>query len=130
MQIPSASAAVALVPTPTASGATATTTPAPPILGSASSTGSGSAQPLDPTAKATASATSTQDAVDKLNEALKQYSKTSTLEFTVDDATKMRLVKVIDTQSKEVIRQIPSEEAVQIATAIDKFQGLLIKDSA
>lgn len=48
----------------------------------------------------------------------------------MDDATQMRLVKVIDTQSKEVIRQIPSEEAVQIATAIDKFQGLLIKDSA
>jgi len=50
------------------------------------------------------------------------------LEFSVDEETHLRLVKVVDTQTHEVIRQFPSEEVVQIAKALDRLQGLLIKD--
>lgn len=132
MQIQSAIAASSLVPTPAPSASASSGAPAAPILGTASSNSSSASngsQPLNPNAKA-ADAQATEDAVGKLNAAVSKYSNSSSLQFTVDDTTKMRLVKVIDTQSKEVIRQIPSEEAVAIASAIDKFQGLLIKESA
>jgi flagellar protein FlaG len=36
----------------------------------------------------------------------------------------------MDSQSNEVIRQFPSKEAIEIARALDKLQGLLIKDKA
>jgi hypothetical protein len=36
------------------------------------------------------------------------------------------IIKVVDTATDTVIRQIPSEEAIAIAKSIDKMQGLLI----
>ena len=40
------------------------------------------------------------------------------------------IVKVMDNATKEVIRQIPSVEMLAIAKALDKIQGLLIKQKA
>jgi flagellar protein FlaG len=54
----------------------------------------------------------------------------SEISFSIDDVSGVRVVKILDTQSKEVIRQIPSEEAVELARALDKLQGLLIKAKA
>lgn len=67
-------------------------------------------------------------AVEKINQAVQ--SSASGLEFSVDEETGINLVKVVDTQTKEVIRQIPSEEAVHIAMVLDKLQGLLVRDKA
>ena len=52
------------------------------------------------------------------------------LQFTVDEDTGIDVVKVVDTDTKEVIRQFPSEEILAIAKAIDQLQGLLVKDKA
>lgn len=52
------------------------------------------------------------------------------IQFSLDDETGMTLVKVIDLETKEVLRQIPSEEALNIAKALDKLQGLLIHNKA
>lgn len=52
------------------------------------------------------------------------------LQFSVDDQSGQLLVKVIDQATKEVIRQIPSEEMVSIANALDRLQGLLVRQSA
>ncbi len=52
------------------------------------------------------------------------------LQFMLDKATGKTVVKVVDTQTNEVIRQFPSEEMLAIARAIDKLQGLLIKEKA
>jgi flagellar protein FlaG len=52
------------------------------------------------------------------------------LSFSVDEASGVRVVKIVDMTTKEVIRQYPSEEAIQLAQALDKLQGLLIKDKA
>jgi flagellar protein FlaG len=57
-------------------------------------------------------------------------SRQSELSFSIDDATGSQIVKITDTQTNQVIRQIPSEEAVTIAQALDKLQGLLIRDKA
>lgn len=52
------------------------------------------------------------------------------LSFSIDDESGSQIVKIMDTQTKQIIRQFPSEEAVAIAHALDKLQGLLIKDKA
>lgn len=52
------------------------------------------------------------------------------ISFSIDRDSGMQVVKVIDSQSDKVIRQIPSEEAVHIAQALDKLQGLFVKDKA
>ena len=67
-------------------------------------------------------------AVQKINETMQTFSQK--LEFSVDKDTESVVVKVVDKDTKEVIRQIPSEELLQIAKALDKLQGLLIKDQA
>ncbi len=67
-------------------------------------------------------------AVQKINETMQTFSQK--LEFSVDKDTESVVVKVVDKDTKEVIRQIPSEELLQIAKALDKLQGLLIKDKA
>ncbi len=52
------------------------------------------------------------------------------LEFSVDDDTGKTVIKVMDSSTKEVIRQIPSEEILEIARALDRLQGLLLRQKA
>lgn len=67
-------------------------------------------------------------AVQQVNDMLQAFSQK--LEFSVDKETDAFVVKVVDKETKEVIRQIPSEEMLSLAKALDKLQGLLIKDKA
>lgn len=69
-----------------------------------------------------------KQAVEKISEFVS--SRQSELSFSIDDASGSQIVKIMDTQTKQVIRQFPSEEAVAIARALDKLQGLLIRDKA
>ena len=69
-----------------------------------------------------------QDSVKQLNNTASLYN--SNLQFSVDKDTGTTVVKVVDTETKQVIRQIPSEEALRIAKAIGDFKGLLLKDTA
>ncbi|HMV19782.1 MAG: flagellar protein FlaG [Azonexus sp.] len=69
-----------------------------------------------------------QNVLKKLNEFV-GVSNTD-IQFTLDDETGVRVVKVVDRGTKDVIRQIPSEEILQIARALDKLQGLLIRQKA
>ena len=52
------------------------------------------------------------------------------LRFSMDDESDKMVVKVIDQTTKEVIRQIPSEEMLAIAKALDTMKGLLIQQKA
>lgn len=54
----------------------------------------------------------------------------SDLKFTVDEETGIPVVKVMDTKTQDVIRQIPSEEILSIAQALDRLQGLIIHQKA
>lgn len=67
-------------------------------------------------------------AVKTLNDSMKASSQS--LEFSVDEDSKDIVVKLIDQSTKEVVRQIPSVEALQIAKSIDKMQGRLINQTA
>lgn len=66
--------------------------------------------------------------VEEINRTIQVFARD--LEFTVDPQTHNTIVKVIDRQTKEVLRQMPSEEALAIAHALDKLQGLMIKQKA
>ncbi|HEU4851111.1 MAG TPA: flagellar protein FlaG [Telluria sp.] len=93
--------------------------------------------------KANAAAVSRTDALEKaaeaksrsLEEALDSINKNmqalgQDLEFSVDDESKRTVVKVIDPRTQEVIRQMPSVEALEISKALDRVQGLLIRQKA
>ena len=67
-------------------------------------------------------------ALQSINKALQKLS--SNLEFTVDADSNRTIVKVMDTQTQEIIRQMPSVEAIEISKALDKLQGLLVKQKA
>lgn len=69
-----------------------------------------------------------QNAVEGINHAMQQSGQN--LEFSVDTSTDKQVVKMVDTQTGDLIRQIPSEETLAIARSIDQFlqrQGLLFK---
>jgi flagellar protein FlaG len=68
------------------------------------------------------------DAVKQINDALKGLSQD--LEFSVDTDSHRTIVKVVDQQTKQVIRQMPTPEALEIAKALDRLQGLLIRQKA
>lgn len=55
----------------------------------------------------------------------------SQLQFSVDESTGQFVVKVTDRKTHEVIRQIPSEEMLQIAKGLDRYkEGLLVNSKA
>ena len=70
-----------------------------------------------------------KNVVDSINRTLKQANKN--LEFSLDESTNKPIVKLVDTETGDVIRQFPSEEMLVISHAIDQFQqGLLLKQEA
>jgi flagellar protein FlaG len=74
--------------------------------------------------------------MEQLAQAVRSINKTlqaqaQGLEFSVDSDSNRTIVKVVDESTKEVLRQIPSEEVIQIAKALDQVQqGLLIRQKA
>ncbi len=70
-----------------------------------------------------------------LDQSLREINKSmqalsQELEFSIDPDTDRTIVKVIDQRTQEVIRQMPSAEALEIAKALDRLQGLLIRQQA
>jgi flagellar protein FlaG len=69
-----------------------------------------------------------KQAVSDLNQS--SQTKSQGLEFSVDNDSKRTIVRVIDQTTKEVLRQMPSQEALDIAKSLDTTKGLLIKQTA
>lgn len=70
-------------------------------------------------------------AVDNINQAMRQSNKS--LELSIDTSTKKPVVKMIDSETGELLRQYPSKEVLAIAQGIDEFlshQGLLLNKKA
>lgn len=82
-----------------------------------------SAQQLQPVGRE-----QTEEAVKRIKEFVQPIN--DSIQFSLDNDTGFTVVKVIDLQTKEVLRQIPSEEAINIAKALDKLKGLLIHSKA
>lgn len=54
----------------------------------------------------------------------------SGIEFSIDSASGKTIVRILDKQTNEVIRQLPSEEMLEIAKAIDRYEGMLLHQKA
>lgn len=67
-------------------------------------------------------------AVEKIQEFVSATA--SDIEFSVDEESGRTIVKVIDRETEDVIRQIPSQEMLDLAKALDRLQGILIKQKA
>jgi len=67
-----------------------------------------------------------REATDKINRFVE--SITRDLQFSFDKEAHRMVVKVLERESGEVIRQIPSEEILSIAKALDTLQGLIIRE--
>lgn len=52
------------------------------------------------------------------------------LNFSLDDSSGRVVVKVTDSASGEVIRQLPSEEALRLAESLEEVRSLLFKAEA
>jgi flagellar protein FlaG len=72
------------------------------------------------------------DAVKQKVAELNQYVQNldRKLQFSVDDTSGDTIVKVIDKETDELIRQIPSEELLDVKRAIDEYRGILFETKA
>ena len=66
-------------------------------------------------------------AVNKLNEYVAPALQT--IEFSIDDESDRIVVRVVDTETQKVLRQIPNEEVLAISKTLDKLRGLVIRQT-
>ena len=112
---------------------TAVATPPPSPDGGAVASAAPAA-PATPPAPAAPSREELQQAARQVQEKLQ--ARASNLVFSLDEDSGQTVVKVIDAQTEEVIRQMPSEEMLALAQSLDEFleasggsnpRGLLLK---
>lgn len=75
------------------------------------------------------SAEQLDNAVSKLNEYLQDVQRN--LSFSIDKETGITVIKVIDSSTQEVVRQLPPDETLKLAAAIDKqIEAHLVQERA
>lgn len=52
------------------------------------------------------------------------------VQFSIDHDSGKTVVKVVDTQTQEVLRQIPNADALSLSRSLGKLQGMLIHEKA
>jgi flagellar protein FlaG len=71
---------------------------------------------------------SVRDAVAAINQAAKALN--NSVQLSLDSGSGRAVVRVIDSETGKLIRQIPSEEALELRQALDRIAGLLIRRTA
>ena len=66
--------------------------------------------------------------IQQLNDQIQKFNRD--LQFVADEGTGKRVVKVIDSNTGAVIRQIPPEEILRIMQNIDNMSGLIFNNKA
>ena len=88
------------------------------------------------TPRTKASAAGPADAGDEaIERAIREVNKmldplARSLEFSIDDTTGRSVVKLVDKETNEVLRQMPSREMLSIARALERVRGMLISEQA
>jgi len=70
-----------------------------------------------------------EDAVQKLNDFTNNNTQRN-LSFSLDEDSQKMVVTVKDTHTREVIKQMPTEEALAVAKQIESMLGLILDDKA
>ena len=74
------------------------------------------------------SAQELQAAVEKMNKLMDSSNRA--LRFSVDDTTDEMVVKVVDIDTDEVVRQIPTEEQLKFSEFLEGMVGLIFDERA
>lgn len=108
----------------------ATATPQAPVATRrpASAGASAPEAALPPARASQPSANQVKQALREIQKAIEPVARN--LQFSIDNETGKTVITVVDAATREVIRQIPGEEILAIAKAIDRMQGLLLKQKA
>jgi flagellar protein FlaG len=69
-----------------------------------------------------------RDKVAQLNDYMQNLNRS--LQFSVDENSGDTVVKVIDSDTEEVVRQIPSEAILKIRNAVAEYRGILLETQA
>jgi len=64
-----------------------------------------------------------EEAIQRLNEQMKQNAQN--LNFSIDELANRTVITVKNTETGEVVRQIPNETVLKVAHNIEKIKGLL-----
>jgi flagellar protein FlaG len=65
-------------------------------------------------------------AVNKLNELVAPALQS--VQFTIDEETDRIIVRVVDTATQKVLRQIPNEEVLAFSKTLGRLQGLVVRE--
>jgi len=71
---------------------------------------------------------SVRQAVAAINRAAKALN--NSVQLSMDSSSGRAVVRVVDTETGQLIRQIPSEEALELRRELDRLAGLLIRRTA
>jgi flagellar protein FlaG len=130
------------------SGVPSGTSAAPPVSSSESSSNTASTNATSTNTSSTNAASSSDGAavvsstqaepsVSQVTKAVQKINASPVtqaqgIEFSIDSTSHKIVVKIVDQSNNEVIRQIPSKQALAIADALDNTpsQGLLIQQQA
>jgi flagellar protein FlaG len=69
-----------------------------------------------------------QEKVAELNDYMQNLSRQ--LRFQVDEKSGDTVVQVIDSETDKLVRQIPSQEVLDVRDAIERYKGILLKEKA
>lgn len=86
-------------------------------------------KPVEPQQTVQPAAAQLKSALDNINSAMKQNN--SDVQFSIDQTTKQTVIKVVDSQTGQIITQFPSKEALAVSEMIGQSQhGALVKQVA
>lgn len=73
----------------------------------------------------------TRKDVEEMVQALEDFAKTvqTRLNFTIDDGTEDVVVKIMDKETDEVIKQFPAEEILELREKMQDLSGLLFSEN-
>jgi flagellar protein FlaG len=69
-----------------------------------------------------------KEAVGNLNDFVQKLSRT--LQFSVDEESGRTVIKVVDSETKQIIRQIPPEEVLALAKNLANGEGVILREQA
>ena len=93
------------------------------------------ATPVLPPSRATRQTEAQQPALEELARAVQEANQepsvaASNLSFSIDNDLQRVVVKLVDTSTQDVIRQIPSEDFLRISKALQQMQGVFVSEKA
>ncbi len=82
---------------------------------------SDASKPQSPTSQTEAARKQLTETIDHLNRRLSDYN--TNLQFEIDDKYQQVVIRIVDRETKEVVRQIPSEKALAFAKFFEEMES-------